>query len=352
MDISKKNILLYGANGYTGALIARYAYEQGIPLLLAGRNEKAILPIAAKYQMPYRFFSLTDTSRIIEELQTVKLVIHAAGPFSQTAKSMVEACIQSGTHYIDINGDLSVFEQIHAYDETAKKAGVMLLPGAGFDVVPTDCLASHLKKQLPDATSLKLGFISKKGKISHGTATTIVEKLGEGGAVRKNGKIIRRKLGHNCRHVAFENKTYFLMSIPWGDVATAFFTTGIPNIETYTGIPKSFYRILKLQFLFNWILRRNNVRRWIQKKIDKQPAGATDAERAHSNVLVWGEATNKKGEMAEARLRCKDGYTFTALSCLKIAEKIMNDDFKTGYQTPALAYGEELVWDIEGSVKL
>ncbi|MFI5131516.1 MAG: saccharopine dehydrogenase NADP-binding domain-containing protein, partial [Chitinophagales bacterium] len=153
--MQSNSFLLYGANGYTGELIARYADQYNVQPILAGRRKEVIEPLAAKLNLPYRVFDLNDTVALLAALKEVKAVIHAAGPIHFTAKQMVDACLQTGTQYLDINGDISVIEMIKQYDAAAKKAGIMLLPGAGFDVVPTDCVALQLKKLLPDAVALK-----------------------------------------------------------------------------------------------------------------------------------------------------------------------------------------------------
>ncbi len=152
---------------------------------VAGKMLSNLWPINCTYLI--RSLILTNTTQLIETLQQVKVVVHAAGPFADTARQMIDACLQTGTHYLDINGDINVFEQIKNLDTPAKEKNIMLLPGAGFDVVPTDCMALHLKNKLPDATHLKLAFASIGGGVSHGTAMTIVNKLGEGGAARENG---------------------------------------------------------------------------------------------------------------------------------------------------------------------
>jgi short subunit dehydrogenase-like uncharacterized protein len=230
----------------------------------------------------------------------------------------------------------------------------MLLPGAGFDVVPTDCLALQLKKLLPDAVSLQLAFATLGGGLSHGTATTMVTKLGQGGAIRKDGKIIPKPLGQNGMHVDFSTgsgggiKKLFVMSIPWGDISTAYSTTGIPNIESYTGISMKVYYLLKLQFLFNWLLRTNFVRNYLKKKINRRPAGPSDEQRNKATSLVWGRATNAEGKTATARLSGPEGYTLTTLATLIIVQKVLTGNFSVGYQTPASAYGENLVMEIPG----
>ncbi|HLO37449.1 MAG TPA: saccharopine dehydrogenase NADP-binding domain-containing protein, partial [Lacibacter sp.] len=265
--MQKDKVLLYGANGYTGELIARYANEYNITPVLAGRNETTIRALAERLQLPFRIFSLNDANELQQQLQDVAVVIHAAGPFSATATQMVEACIATNTHYIDINGDISVFELIKTYDAAAKKANIMLLPGAGFDVIPTDCTALHLKGQLPDATHLQLAFISNGGGLSHGTATTMAQRVGEKAVIRVNGKFEKKPLGFKGMWLNTGSQQRFVMSLQWGDISTAYHTTGIPNVEVFTGIQPKVYRLLKLQFLFNWVLRTTFIRNIILQKI-------------------------------------------------------------------------------------
>jgi short subunit dehydrogenase-like uncharacterized protein len=344
--MADNSFLLYGANGYTGKLIARYAAEYHLQPILAGRREEVLAPLAARLKTPHVVFDVNDSSALTAALKKVPVVLNAAGPFQFTARQIIESCMQTGTHYLDINGDISVFELIKDFDAAAKQAGIMLLPGAGFDVVPTDCTALLLKKLLPDAISLKLAFATLGGGLSHGTATTMTNKLGKGGAVRRNGQIISVPLGHKGMWIDFGVKKIFVMTIPWGDIATAHFTTGIQNIETYTAISPTVYRILKFQDLFNWLLRTNFVRKMIRTRIDKRPAGPTDDQRKQARSLIWGQVSNSNGSTSTIRMDCPDGYTLTMHTALLMAKKIMQGNFKPGYQTPASAYGEDFVLEV------
>ncbi len=344
--MTTNSFLLYGANGYTGELIARYAADYQLAPILAGRRREVIEPLAEKLKLPFLVFDLEDSSALQSALHSVKLVVHAAGPFRYTARQMVEACLQTGTHYLDINGDISVFELLRGYSARAKEKGIMIMPGVGFDVVPTDCLALLLKKLLPDAIDLKLAFATLGGALSHGTATTVVDKLGEGGAVRKNGKIIAVPLGQRGRWIDFGSKKLFAMTIPWGDISTAYTTTGIPNIEVYTGISPRTHRLLKLQPLFNWLLRTSFIKNLLHRKINKSGPGPSDEKRAKAKTFVWGEARNSAGQYATARMTTPDGYTLTMYSTLIIAKKVLEGNFQPGYQTPAGVYSEDLILEI------
>ena len=350
------SFLLYGANGYTGRLIARYAAEYNLTPILAGRSRVAIETLATELNLLYRIIDLDKEAALIATLKEVKLVLHAAGPFSNTARQMADACLKTGTHYLDINGDISVFEMLKKYDKAAAAACIMIMPGVGFDVVPTDCIALQLKNKLPDAIKLELAFATIGGSLSHGTATTMAAKMGEGGAIRKDGKIKKTVLGQKGMMLNFfrgygkSEKPIFVMSIPWGDISTAHFTTGIPNIETYTGISKKTWYFLKAQFLFNWLLRKNFVRNFLKKKINALPAGPSDEQRQKATGMVWGRATNAAGNSTTAMLCGPEGYTITVHASLIIIKKVLSGIFKTGYQTPANVYGPDLIAEVPGIV--
>lgn len=226
----------------------------------------------------------------------------------------------------------------------------MVLPGAGFDVVPTDCMALWLKHHLPDANHLEIAFTIIGSGLSRGTSITTLQKLGMPGAVRKDGKLVPEPIGKRGMWIDFpaEKQRAFMMSIPWGDISTAYVSTGIPNIETYTGISKATWIFLKAQGLFNWLLRTSLVHRIIRNIINSKSPGPGDQKRDKAVSLVWGRVSNSQGKSLTARMRCPEAYSLTASSVLLIAKKILEGNFKPGYQTPASAYGEDLILEIPG----
>lgn len=349
----QQHFLLYGANGYTGELIARFASGYDLVPILAGRRKEAIEPLAQKLGLPFLVFDLQDNSALKNALKEVKLIMHCAGPYDHTAIPVIEACLETQTHYIDLNGDLDVFEKIRLYDQKAKDSNIMLLPGAGFDVVPTDCLALWLKNKLPDATHLEIAFAILGSKLSRGTSLTTVLKLGEPGATRKNGLITPEPVGKTGKKIPFktadgEQKGLFVMSIPWGDVSTAYFSTGIPNITSYTGMAKAVWIFNKGQSLFNWLLRTSFMRNLVRGIINRQSPGPGDAMRDKAVSLIWAKVQNQKGESVTGTMQTPEAYSLTASSMLLVAQKILNGQYKPGYQTPSSAYGPDLVMEIEG----
>ena len=341
----KNRFLIYGANGYTGELITRFAAERGMNPILAGRNAIAVEELAKKHHLDYRVFSLDEKDRLDTALQEVDVVLHCAGPFSITSRPMVEACLRNKKHYTDITGEIAVFEATARLDEKAKEAGIMLMPGVGFDVVPSDCLAKHLKDRLPSATHLSLAFYGL-GRLSHGTQATMMMNVGSGGAIRKDGKITSVPAAWKTREIDFGEVTKTGVTIPWGDVATAYYSTGIPNIEVFTIVPPSNLKMMKLSRYLGWLLATRPFQEYLQKQI---PAGGpSDEERAKGKTLLWGEASDLNGNRVEARMQGPEGYTITALTALNITQKILDGNFTPGFQTPAKQYGADLVMEIEG----
>ena len=335
-----KKWMIYGANGYSGKLIAEQAVKQGLTPIVAGRNKASIESIANELSCESRVFDLADTA-IAKHLEDVSVVIHCAGPFSQTAEPMIKACLQSKTHYLDITGEISVFELAKSYDQQAKDAGVVLCPGVGFDVIPTDCLASQLKELMPDATHLALGFDSKSG-FSPGTAKTSVEGLASGGRIRKDGEIIQVPLAAKTRKIDFGNGEKLAMTIPWGDVSTAHFTTNIPNIEVYIPASPNLVKKLKRMNYLRWLLGMGFVQNFMKKRIEKSVKGPSEKQRDQLKTYLWGEVKNAKGESQELRLITSNGYSLTVTGGLKMVEHTLETD-KSGYYTPSTLVNNRLL---------
>jgi short subunit dehydrogenase-like uncharacterized protein len=344
-------LLIYGANGYTGEMIARAASAQGLSPVLAGRSAAAIGALARELSAESRIFGLDDPAAVEAGLCGCRVVIHCAGPFSTTAAPMMAACIASRVHYTDITGEIDVFELGFRQDAAARQSGILVCPGVGFDVVPTDCIALTLAQAMPDAHQLALGFDSRTA-LSRGTASTSVEGLGYGSRVREDGKLRRIPLGSRARHIDFGGGEKLATAIPWGDVSTAFRTTGIPNIEVYVPVSPSALANLRRLGRFGWLLRRRRVQALLKWRIRKGAAGPTAAEREKTPVLVWGEVRNAAGRTVTARLRVPNGYTVTTDSAVAIARRLLEGKVAPGFTTPARLMGAAFVTRLPGASQI
>ncbi|MGH8453706.1 MAG: saccharopine dehydrogenase family protein [Nevskiales bacterium] len=334
--------MIYGANGYTGELIAREAKKRGMSPVLAGRSAEKIAKLAQELGLESRAFGLADANAAAEQLRGIGLVLHCAGPFSATAAPMIEACLKARAHYLDITGEIGVFEHAQSRNTDAQQAGVVVCPGVGLDVIPTDCVAASLKKALPDATYLALGFDSQSG-FSPGTAKTSVEGLAQGGKVRQDGKIVSVPLAAKVRSINFGDGEKLAMTIPWGDVSTAYHSTGIPNIEVYIPGSPALIANAKRANYFRWFLGLGPVQNAIKSRIGKTVKGPDEQLRAKLPTYVWGEATNAKGEKKTARIKTANGYSLTVTGSLAVVEFLQKNKPVGGSYTPSRLVGADLV---------
>jgi short subunit dehydrogenase-like uncharacterized protein len=345
-----KTWMIYGANGYTGQLAARLAHELGESPILAGRNRTHIELLAGELGLETRVFDLRDANEVARNLENTSTVLHCAGPFSATSRPMLDACISSGTHYLDITGEIAVFESIFARDAELRRADVVAIPGVGMDVVPTDCLAAMLKDKLPSATHLKLALNWRNAKLSPGTAKTMAEGIPSGGKVRLAGKIVTVPPAWKLETFPFsETVSLPAVTIPWGDVATAFHSTGIPNIEVYVAVSEKQIRQMKMPAALRWLIGLKPLQAIIQTQIGKRVKGPDPGERARGEVQIYGEVSDTAGNRKVLRLYTIEGYTLTAESAVKAAMKVAAGEVQAGVHTPSMAFGAEYILSLTGT---
>ncbi len=337
-------VLLYGANGYTGRLILTAALREGLPVRIAGRRREAIEQLAAEHGVGFRVFDLESPGEAARGLDGVSLLVLAAGPFSRTSARAFEACLRAKAGYLDITGEVAVFESLFARHEEARAAGIAVLPGAGFDVVPSDCLAAQLSALLPGATSLELAF--RGFRPSAGTAKTMLESLPAGGLARRGGRLERVPSGWKMREVPFLDRTRLAMSVPWGDLATAWRSTGIPNIVTYTAATPSSIRLARWTRAVMPVLRFPPLRRLLERRIESRIAGPTAEDRHRERSQLWGRVEAPDGRAVEGRMETLEGYAFTAESTVACARRILAGELVPGVWTPSQAFGPNFVAQI------
>ena len=345
VSAAKKRLLLYGANGYTGRLILDAALARGIPVTIAGRRPEAVEPLANARGVPFESFALEETPRrLAERFSRFGAVLLAAGPFSRTSAPVVAACLKARVPYLDITGEIGVFEAVFARHAEAVKAGVVLLPGVGFDVVPSDCLAASLALALPGAVRLQLAF--RGFGISAGTARTMIEGLPKGGAARIVGKLVSVPVGWRARTIPFPDRPRYAVTIPWGDLSTAYRSTGIPNIETYMAMAPAHVSVLRwsrsLLPLAGFGPLQALLSAWAKKGI----AGPTAPERARERSLLWGRVEDGEGRAVEGTVETLEGYTLTAETAVLAAEQVLRGSVKPGAWTPSRAFGPAFIEEV------
>lgn len=342
MDMNNNNWLLYGANGYTGRLILEEAKKTGLKPIIAGRNENEIKKLAQDTQLEFRIFSLDSLDELRQGLEQVDLVVNCAGPFIFTIDMFLTICLEKKIHYFDITGEIEVFEKAYAVNEQAVSRGVVICPGMGFDVVPTDCVAFMLKEKLNgEAHSLELAFHAQGG-ISQGTRKTAMLGGSSGVKIRRNGSIETVRYGELQKEIHFSHKTKLCSAISWGDVFTAYISTGAPSVTVYAPLPKSVKRYGKFSFLLKFWITRFLIKKFFLRP---QGTGPSAEVRSKSKSYIWGRIEGKTG-FKELRLITPNGYSLTAKTVIAGILKFSELSEKKGYFTPASLFGSDFVLTI------
>jgi short subunit dehydrogenase-like uncharacterized protein len=349
--------MIYGATGYTGRLIAEEAVKRGHKPILAGRNARKLQPMAESLSLDYIAFGIPDSSAAMRGLQRadVELVLHCAGPFIHTVEPMLKACIHTKTHYLDITGEIAVLERVFSHDAKAKSRGIALIPGVGFDIVPSDCLAKYVADQLPDATHLDIAISAlgsnKRRGVSAGTAKSALEMLPNKGYVRRGGNLMPYRWGKGVRKFHFPHGKRAALTVPWGDVSTAYRTTGIPSITNYMTLPLYLIWLMRLAgYPIHLLMKFTPLRKWISRRLDNHFLGPSATARQTNRAHIYARASNPSGDIAEAWLETPEAYQFTASTAVRCVERILDSDL-TGAWTPAGAFGADFILEFEGTTR-
>ena len=344
-QLDRQDWIIYGAYGYAGKLVLEEALAQGRRPIIAGRTEAKLKPIAEKQGLMYRAFGVDDAAANIGGAGTL---INCAGPFDVTSEQMMDACLEGGLNYLDRTGEVSVFEAAYARHDAALKAGVILCPGVGFDIVPTDCLAAMLKQQLPDATFLELAF--DFGTLpSMGTTVTAIKAIGLGGMIRENGKLKTVGHGYRIRKIPFANSDNWATSVPWGDTFTSQISTGIPNAIVYAALPLAACWTFKMVNPIRGFLSRPSIQNRLISLAGKFLSDGPDAAtRAKHRTRFWGQVTTEDGRKCSGTIMAPSTYVLTADTAVAIALQSENWEGNGGYFTASMLGGADFLTDRPG----
>jgi len=340
-------LLIYGATGYTGKLLAQTAKQRNLPAIVAGRNQAAVTALAQRLGLEGRTASLDQSDRLDDLLRGVAVLLNAAGPFAVTAPILVEACLRTGTHYLDVAGEIGVFERLHRCDDAARGRGVMLMPGVGINVVASDCLAAHVTNRLPAADRLAIG-ISRTLHISRGSLASMASLVDDRVVVCRDRTLVRVPVGSLERHFDFGRGPSSSTAMSWPDVFTAHLTTGIANVEAYVQIDSLQRSLLQFARSSAWIWQSSIARALLNGDATLLPEGPSYEDQKTRRRAIVVVAEDGRGTRVCSRLRTPEGYWFTALSALALAERVLSGEIAAGFQTPARIYGADFVLGLDG----
>ena len=348
---ARRGLMIYGSTGFTGRLIAQRAVEAGLVPVLAGRDEDRVRRQADLIGTPWRAVGLDSIEALTDALWDIEAVVHAAGPFVITAPPMLDACVRAKTHYLDVSGELPVFLEALGRDAEAHKAGVTLMPGAAWSVAATDCLAAHVAARMPAAKYLRLGMTQSRF-YSRGTARSAFGLMSSEVVIRRNSRLTTVPIGRMERVFDFGEGERTCMALSWPDAVTAYHTTGVANIEAYMEAGAAARVLAPLTARIGEAFQLPVLRSALRLGAAALPEGPAETSRQLGHPAIVAEAEDGWRRMSRARLMTVDGYDFTALAAVAIAERVLAGEFEPGFQTPGRVYGADFVLSIGGTTRI
>ncbi len=342
------SLLVYGATGYSGGLIVQQAVARGLKPVIAGRDQRAIASMAAACGLEWITARVDQPEQLRSMMASATVLLNAAGPFAATSIPLIEACIATGTHYLDITGDVNTIEPVARWHDAAVRGGVMLMPAAGFDVVASDCLLAHVARRLPGATALKLGF-DKSEPSSIGSLKTILEMSGQGVLVRREEKLMRVAPGSLAYDFDYGRGPQVSLAVNLADVSSAFFSTGIPNVETYMRATPQVWGAMIANQCWGWMLAAPPWQEFMKVHVDWFARDPSPQERSAGWGVLVAEASDANGRVVRSRLNTGDVYSFTAMSAIRVADRCLAGEWKPGFQTPSQMYGPDFALSFGGA---
>jgi short subunit dehydrogenase-like uncharacterized protein len=347
--MSDKNWMIYGAYGYTGRLVAEEAMRLGHKPVLAGRSAEKLVPLVERLGLESVAVDLQDKEKLGRIVGDFDLVFHAAGPFMHTSVPMVRACLDNGTNYVDVAGEVMVFEQLLALDQQARAKGIAIIPGVGFNVLATDSLARYVSEQIAHPTDLDIATYWITHSISPGSFKTMIDSFPIGTLVRRQGQLVRTSVRRGRKRIRFLDGERTVLPANMGDLAAAYATTGIPNISTFTVMPKQYATFYGwVEPLYQRLFAIASLRRLAKKWAEKTMRGSYERDHQTGRSQAWVCARNKEGNEKQAWLETMESYHFTAAAGVRSVEKVLAER-PQGTLTPAVAFGADFVLEIPGT---
>jgi short subunit dehydrogenase-like uncharacterized protein len=343
-----KRLMIYGANGYTGRLIAKEAAARGLSPLLAGRNRTQIEALGRELGCETRVFELIGDVAAQLAGAGVGLVLHCAGPFVQTSEPMLTACLAARAHYLDITGEYYVFERVYRMHEQLKAAGILAVPGVAFDVVPTEGLAVLVKQRLPDATRVRVVTRLDRVAVTRGTMTSMMEVVASGVMVRENGELRPASVPRVLETVEFREGSFKLLPATAGELVAIHHSTGVPNIQIYMAGTDAQTRPIVQQLKLAPMLGIKPVRRILQRPVRATGKDPSDADLHENPMYVRADGWNASGRQVTLYLETPQAYAVSVPFALACAERALQDDAPSGALTPSQLIGTDAMLAVPG----
>ena len=331
-----QKVLIYGATGRTGRLITAEAKAIGLDVILGGRSPRNLEALSNVLGLPWRSAPVESERALREALDGIAVVVNAAGPFMATAEAIVEACLDTGTDYLDVTGEIAVVRALEELDGEAQDRGITVVPAVGFSALAGDFLAAHVSEWVDDAQRLRIA-ISQVPRLSGGSVKTVMASARNYVLVVRDGQLARIPIGRMEREFAFnlEGDTAIGTAANLVETLAAYRSTGVRNIESYVAAGLG---ARMMQQIGGWLAPLTSfppVNTLLEASAELLAGSGVGANDAEVTVLV--EAEDPWRRVAAAFLEIDDPYRFTARAAAAAAQILLQGNAAPGLRSPAEA---------------
>lgn len=338
--MSAKTVMIYGASGFTAHLILERIKDVDLNVVLGGRSQEKMMQLSRKHEYPTRIFSLEDENEVAKNLDGIDLVVNCAGPFIFTAEPLAIGALRCGCDYFDINGEVDVFYKLFKFRHVAEARQVSLLPGLGFDIAPSDCLAARLAKDINHPASLLLVIWPKGTRPTHGTLKSAFFRSqrkfnlkGQESGLEGVPKI--------SKFIDLEIKGEIVKCIraPLADLLTSRVSTGIKDIRTYLVLSQELGSAARIAHYFTPLGKIGFIKNRILRAIESRPSGPSKKQQQSGSALIYAEVKDEDDQSLRAIMHTPEPYVYTSQLIINGIREWQRNGLKGGFLTPSQAFG-------------
>jgi saccharopine dehydrogenase (NAD+, L-lysine-forming) len=317
MTTLRNDVLLLGAAGNSGRLIAAELAARGLSVRLAGRRRGPLEELARVLgadgaTTDVRTVDVGDATSLAEAITDVGVVLSTIGPFARQAGPVIDACLAAGVSYVDIANEWAAVRGLLDRDEQARAHAVTLVTGAGFGPAATETLVLRLAGQMGAVPDLvRVAAAAAVTRHSDGVLQTIQESLSQGVTITyRDDQVVREPLGSGAAILTFGGAQRQMLPGPVGDLEAARLASGAANVVAYIADPAA-------------------------------PSSGTSS-------CTWAEVVTPGGHIAVAELVAGEGVRATAAIAAETARRVLAGA-KPGAWTPGQLFGADFATDAIGA---
>ena len=236
-------VLLLGAAGSSGQVVARELTDRGLSVLLAGRRPEPLAALAAELSaagavVDRVLVDVTDAAGLRAAAARVRLLVSTVGPFVRHGAPVLDACLNLKVSYVDIANELAAVRAVLARDVQAKECAVTAVTGAGFGPGGSESLVLGLVEELGETPEVvRVATAPARGDVSAGVRETVAALLPEGATTYVEGSLVHAPLGTGATMLEFGAVRRWMLPGPLGDLEAAHRASGAPNVSAYFADP-------------------------------------------------------------------------------------------------------------------